>query len=83
MVKATWAPVNYVQMDHLLTEAPKPATYKKFTEKFVNSFKNMGLKRVGPITVYSYLQAVGVVNDHLITCEFHEELPVKNEEESS
>lgn len=83
LVNATWAPVNYAQMDHLLTEAPKPATYKKFTEKFVNSFKNMGLKRVGPITVYSYLQAVGVVNDHLITCEFHEELPLENEEKSS
>lgn len=72
-VDATWGPVNYVQMDHLLSEPPKADKYKKFTKKFVKRFKEMGLKRVGPITVYSYLQAVGVVNDHLVTCEFHEE----------
>ncbi|GAA2979491.1 DNA-3-methyladenine glycosylase I [Lentilactobacillus parakefiri] len=83
LTKATWGPVNGVQLDHLLRASPDPEKYKKFTEKFVKTFKNIGLKRMGLITVYSYLQAVGVVNDHLITCDFHEELPAKNEEESS
>jgi DNA-3-methyladenine glycosylase I len=83
LVTATWDPVNNVQLDHLLTESPKPENYKNFVEKFVKKFKQMGLKRVKPITVYSYLQAVGVVNDHLITCEFHEGLSGANEKKSS
>ncbi|AEB73145.1 DNA-3-methyladenine glycosylase I [Lentilactobacillus buchneri] len=83
LVEATWGPVNGVSLDHLLKAAPDPKMYQKFTEKFVKAFKNMGLQRIGLITVYSYLQAVGVVNDHLITCDFHEEFPTKNEEKSS
>ncbi|KRK89198.1 DNA-3-methyladenine glycosylase I [Lentilactobacillus sunkii] len=78
LLDATWGPVNDVQMDHLLTEPPKAVKYKNFIEKFVKEFKEMGLKRMGPITVYSYLQAVGVVNDHLVTCEFHEESALTN-----
>ncbi|WP_367334503.1 DNA-3-methyladenine glycosylase I [Lentilactobacillus sp.] len=72
LAQATWAPVNNVQMDHLLSGPAHAERYHVFTEKFVKAFKNLGLQRVGPITVYSYLQAVGVVNDHLLTCDFRE-----------
>jgi DNA-3-methyladenine glycosylase I len=30
--------------------------------------RRRGFRFLGPTTVYSYLQAVGVVNDHLVTC---------------
>ena len=32
--------------------------------------KKMGFKFVGPVTIYSFLQAVGLINDHLDTCSF-------------
>jgi len=32
------------------------------------SLKKAGFKFVGPTTCYAYMQAVGMVNDHLITC---------------
>ena len=32
--------------------------------------KNLGFKFVGPITIYSFLQAVGLINDHIETCSF-------------
>lgn len=33
--------------------------------------KRRGFKFVGPTIVYAYLQAVGVVNDHVLTCWKH------------
>ena len=32
--------------------------------------KRRGFKFVGPTIVYAYMQAIGMVNDHLITCAF-------------
>ena len=32
--------------------------------------KNLGFKFVGPITIYSFLQAVGLINDHIENCSF-------------
>ncbi len=32
------------------------------------NFKKMGMKFVGPTIMYSYMQAVGMVNDHLTSC---------------
>lgn len=33
--------------------------------------KKRGFKFVGPVTTYSFLQAIGMVDDHVRTCEFH------------
>ena len=30
-----------------------------------------GFKFVGPTIVYAFMQAVGMVNDHLVTCHCH------------
>jgi DNA-3-methyladenine glycosylase I len=32
-----------------------------------------GFKFVGPTIVYAFMQAVGMVNDHLVTCHRHPE----------
>lgn len=34
--------------------------------------KHRGVRFVGPVITYSYLQAVGIVNDHLLTCDRRE-----------
>jgi DNA-3-methyladenine glycosylase I len=31
-----------------------------------------GFKFVGPTIVYAFMQATGMVNDHLVTCHCHE-----------
>jgi DNA-3-methyladenine glycosylase I len=33
--------------------------------------KNRGFKFCGPTIVYAFMQAVGMVNDHLVTCHRH------------
>jgi len=37
------------------------------------SLKSRGFRFVGPTTVYAFMQAMGFVNDHLVTCRRHSE----------
>ncbi|MBZ9536298.1 DNA-3-methyladenine glycosylase I [Cytobacillus oceanisediminis] len=41
------------------------------SKKVSKDLKKRGFKFVGPVTIYSYLQAIGVVNDHITSCAFH------------
>jgi DNA-3-methyladenine glycosylase I len=36
------------------------------------ALKAEGFRFVGPTTVYAFMQATGMVNDHLLDCERHE-----------
>ncbi|MEM9424191.1 MAG: DNA-3-methyladenine glycosylase I [Spirochaetota bacterium] len=41
-----------------------------------HDLKRRGFQRLGPVTTYAYLQAIGVVNDHLHSCFRYAELTV-------
>ncbi|WP_181350824.1 DNA-3-methyladenine glycosylase I [Thalassobacillus sp. CUG 92003] len=45
----------------------------ELSEKISKDLKKRGFKFVGPVIVYSYLQAIGVIDDHLTTCPYHTE----------
>jgi DNA-3-methyladenine glycosylase I len=38
------------------------------SDKFSNDLKQRGFKFVGPTVIYAHMQAVGMVNDHLVDC---------------
>ncbi|HEX3408389.1 MAG TPA: DNA-3-methyladenine glycosylase I, partial [Caulobacteraceae bacterium] len=38
------------------------------------ALKAKGFKFVGPVIVYAFMQAVGMVNDHVVTCPWHGEV---------
>ena len=40
-------------------------------ERLSKDLKKRGFRFVGPTIIYAYLQAVGVVNDHLVDCPRH------------
>jgi DNA-3-methyladenine glycosylase I len=40
-------------------------------EKISKDLKKRGFKFVGPTIIYAFMQAVGVVNDHLLSCPRH------------
>lgn len=42
----------------------------ELSDKISKDLKKRGFKFVGPTIVYSYMQAIGMVNDHLLDCEF-------------
>ena len=49
---------------------PKPQTVSKSDESIQLSkdLKKLGWKFVGPTTVFAFMQAMGMVNDHLDKC---------------
>ncbi len=50
-----------------------PASTKE-SEALSKSLKSKGFTFVGPTTVYAFMQAIGMVNDHVIECFRHKEL---------
>jgi len=50
-----------------------PASTKE-AEEMSKALKKAGFNFVGPTIVYAFMQAVGMVNDHLITCPQHKKL---------
>lgn len=43
------------------------------SEKVSADLKKRGAVFVGPVIIYSFLQAVGIIDDHLASCPFHSE----------
>lgn len=43
-------------------------TTSKLSDDISNDLKKRGMSFVGSITIYSYLQAIGIVNDHELNC---------------
>lgn len=46
----------------------------ELSQKISKDMKERGFKFVGPTTIYAFMQGVGMVNDHLVSCFRHKEL---------
>ena len=44
------------------------------SQKISKDMKKRGFRFVGPTIIYSYLQAIGVINDHLLSCPCYDEI---------
>lgn len=42
--------------------------YTKEAETLAKDLKNRGFKFLGPTTIYAHMQAMGMVNDHIMSC---------------
>ena len=51
-------------------------TESVISQKISKDLKKRGFTFCGPTIVYAFMQAVGMVNDHLVTCYRHEEVKV-------
>ena len=47
-------------------------TTSKLSDKISDDLKKRGMKFVGSTIIYSYLQAVGIINDHELECRFYQ-----------
>ncbi len=56
---------------HEAAQVPAKST---LAEQIARDLKQYGFCRLGAITVYAYLQAIGIVNDHLQSCFRYAEL---------
>ena len=49
-------------------------TQTKVSERVSKELKQLGFKFCGPTIVYAFMEAVGMVNDHLTDCFRHEQV---------
>ena len=47
-------------------------TQTELSRTLSDDLKRRGMRFVGPVITYSFLQAVGIVNDHLLSCDCRE-----------
>lgn len=68
--KYIWGFVNYKPIiNNWTTETEIPAT-TDLSDKLSKDLKKRGFKFVGPTVVYAHMQATGMVNDHIVSCDF-------------
>ncbi len=65
-----WSFTDGKTVDHHLSDVKDMPAKDELSEKVSAALKKRGFKFVGPTIVYSYLQGIGVINDHWEECEF-------------
>ena len=66
--KFIWNYVEYIPITgHWKKQEDLPTT-TSLSDKISGDLKKMGFKFVGSTTIYSFMQAVGMVNDHIMDC---------------
>jgi DNA-3-methyladenine glycosylase I len=72
--KFIWNYVDYIPITgHWKKHENLPAT-TPLSDKISRDLKKMGFKFVGSTTIYSFMQAIGMVNDHTTECFVYEDL---------
>jgi DNA-3-methyladenine glycosylase I len=59
--------------NHIQSSSEVPAK-TELSDKIAKDLKKRGFKFVGSTTIYAFLQAVGIVNDHEMSCFRYTEL---------
>ena len=69
-----WSFVNHKQINNHWKSWDKTPAKTKESEKMSRELKARGFQFVGPTICYAFMQAVGMVNDHIISCFRHSEI---------
>ncbi|WP_211436817.1 DNA-3-methyladenine glycosylase I [Campylobacter sp. RM9328] len=63
-----WSFTNGVRIKNNLNEISQIPARSELSDQISKDMKKRGFKFLGSVTVYSFLQAIGVINDHLSYC---------------
>jgi DNA-3-methyladenine glycosylase I len=66
-----WDHLNGKPHDHKIGARSKTPTENDISRAMSKQLLGHGFKFVGPTIVYAFMQATGMVNDHLVTCHRH------------
>jgi DNA-3-methyladenine glycosylase I len=69
-----WSFVDHSPVVNEWVEFSQTPTMSKASDAMSRELKNWGFKFVGSTICYAYMQAVGMVNDHLVSCYRHQEV---------
>jgi len=67
-----WDHVGGVPVQNRWTSLKEVPTETEISRQISKDLRKMGFKFCGPTIVYAFMQAVGMVNDHLVTCPCHD-----------
>lgn len=65
-----WSYVDGKPIKHNYKNSEDIPSFDDLSTKISQDLKKSGFKFVGPTIIYSYLQAIGIYNDHEIECAF-------------
>lgn len=65
-----WRYVDFTPQVNAWREACEVPARTPLSERISRDLKRLGFGFVGPTIVYAFMQAVGMVNDHLVSCAF-------------
>lgn len=74
--KYIWSFVNHTPIINHWEEASQVPATTPLAEHISKTLKKHGFKFIGPTILYAYMQAIGLVNDHITTCFRHK--PITN-----
>lgn len=66
-----WSFTNFQQIKHHYIHSADVPAFDELSTKISKDLKKKGFSFVGPTIIYSYLQAIGIYNDHEIDCDFY------------
>lgn len=66
-----WSWVDFTPIDNSVKDYQVIPSKTSLSEQLSKDLKKRGFTFVGPVCMYSYMQAAGLVNDHEIGCDFH------------
>jgi len=72
--KYIWSYVDHKTIKNKVEDYSTAPATTPLSEKISKDLKKIGFKFVGPTVMYAYMQAVGMVNDHEISCFRHQEV---------
>ena len=71
--KYIWSFINYKKINNKLTSYKDASSESELSIKISKDLKKRGFNFVGGTIIYSYLQAIGMINDHEKGCFCYEE----------
>jgi len=66
-----WSFVDFKMIDNEVLNYKEAPTKTELSETMSKALKKHGFKFVGPVCVYSFLEAAGLINDHEKDCDFN------------
>lgn len=66
-----WSYVDFQPIQHHYHTSQEVPAFDELSIRISKDLKKYGFKFVGPTIIYSYLQAIGIYNDHEIDCDFY------------
>jgi DNA-3-methyladenine glycosylase I len=63
-----WRFVDYKPIINTWKKESEIPAKTKLSEEISKDLKNRGFSFLGPIIIYSHLQAIGLINDHIVDC---------------